>query len=158
MKKLTILLSFLVFVSCAKTKEQIMQESITVEFKKEMDDPSTFEFVSMSITEKITAGERKKIMNEKKLKEFEEMFNNSQSSTNKKQIESILKQKKTEYEFLKSKDDSFEAIYYVGFVARGSNSFGAIIKNNYSAVVLNDEKFTVVHLKEMEQVQNLWGL
>jgi len=42
-----------------------------------------------------------------------------------------------------------EAVYYVDFVARGSNKFGAIIKGKYSATVLNDENRTVVHFKSM---------
>jgi len=38
-----------------------------------------------------------------------------------------------------------EGVYYVRFIARGSNKFGAIIKVTYSTTVLNDDNRTVVH-------------
>lgn len=120
-----------------------MQESISTEFKKDMNDPSTFEFVSMNIGKTIIAGERKKVMNEDFLKNIE-------NYKGKDDWDKTIEQTKREIEFLKDKDNDYEAVYYVDFVARGSNSFGAIIKNNYSATILNDENLTVVHLTKYE--------
>ena len=150
MKKLTILFVAVLFISCTKTKEEKMQENITTEFKKDMNDPSTFEFVSMSIKKTFTVGERKKVMSEKRLKELEAMYKDADWKGRPiDDIKIMLNQQKIEMKFLKNIDDNLEAVYYVDFVARGSNSFGAIIKNNYSATVLNDENLTVVHLKSM---------
>ena len=115
-----------------------MQENITAELKNLMDDPSTFEFVSMNIKKTFTVGERKKVMNEESLKRKIELG-----------MTDLVEQTKKEIENLKDKDDNLEAVYYVDFIARGSNKFGAIIKSRFSATVLNDEKLTVVHFKTM---------
>lgn len=150
MKKLTLIIGLLIFTSCTKTKEEKMQESISTEFKKDMNDPSTFEFVSMNIAKTFTAGERKKVMNEASIKEMEKSLKEREAyGMDNTSYKLLLEQTKKETEFLKSKDDNFEAVYYIDFVARGSNSFGAIIKKDYSATVLNDGSFTVVHLKSM---------
>ena len=137
MKKIVFILVSLLITSC-QTKEELMQKNITTEFKKVMDDPSTFEFVSMNIKKTITVGERKKFMNEDELKDVIRLG-----------MDDLEEQMKKEIEFLKYKDNNLEAVYYVDFVARGSNKFGAIIKSKYSATVLNDENLTVVHLKSM---------
>ena len=139
MKKLLIIAIMLVgLVSCTKTKEEKMQENITNELLQIMDDPSTFQFVSMEINKTFTVGERKKVMNDERLKKAEELG-----------MTGLVKQTKKEMEFLKYKDDNMEGVYYVRFTARGSNKFGAIIKATYSATVLNDDDRTVAHFKQM---------
>ena len=114
---LIIAILFVGFVSCTKTKEEKMQENITNELLQIMDDPSTFQFVSMEINKTITVGERKNVMNEDKLKKAIELG-----------MTGLAEQTKKEIEFLKYKDDNMDAVYYVRFIARGSNKFGAIIK------------------------------
>ncbi len=139
MKTKLLLLAFtlLLVISC-QTKEQLMQKNITAELLNVMDDPSTFEFVSMNIKKTITVGERRKFMNEDKLKDVVRLG-----------AKDLEEQMKKEIEFLKYKDDNLEAVYYVDFIARASNKFGAIIKVKYSATVLNDDNLTVVHFKSM---------
>lgn len=144
MRKLIVLLIVLSVISCAKelTKEEKMQKSITTEFLKTMNDPSTFEFVSMGIKKTFKVSERKKVMNEEHLKDLKKYQGEVVWDV-------MIKQIEIEMEFLKSKNEEEDGVYYVDFVARGSNSFGAIMKNDYSAVVLNDENLTVVNLKQM---------
>ncbi|MDN3643748.1 hypothetical protein QWY87_13610 [Lutimonas halocynthiae] len=139
MKKVAIVfISILFFTSCQKSPEEKMKENITLELKQIMNDPSTFEFVSMEIKKTIKAGERKKTMNEAQLKRFTELG-----------MTDLINQSKQEIPFLKNLDDDYDAVFYVDFVARGSNKFGGIITNKYSATVLNDENRTVVHFKPM---------
>ena len=138
MNRIALVLILLMLISCSKTKEEMMQSNITAELLNVMDDPSTFEFVSMNIKKTITVGERRKFMNEDKLKDVVRLG-----------AKDLEEQMKKEIEFLKYKDDNLEAVYYVDFIARGSNKFGAIIKANYSATVLNDDNLTVVHFKSM---------
>ena len=69
-----------------------MQGNITIELKKEMNDPSTFQFVSMGISKMITAGQRKKVMNKEKLKDIIELG-----------MDDYVEQINTEIEFLKNK-------------------------------------------------------
>jgi len=139
MNKILIIVFMIIgLVSCTQTKEEKMQESITNELLQRMDDPSKFQFVSMEINKIFTVGERKKVMNEERLKRVTELGTTE-----------AIEQTKKEIEFLKFKDDNMEGVYYVKFIARGSNKFGAIIKATYSATVLNDDNRTVVHFKQM---------
>ncbi len=139
MKKLLIYTSaFILLVSCTQTKEEKMQENITNKLLQLMDDPSTFQFVSMDINKTFTVGERKKIINEEYLKEVTELG-----------MTDAIEQANIEIEFLKYKDDNMEGVFYVRFVARGSNKFGTIIKTKYTATVLNDDNRTVVYFKQM---------
>ena len=48
----------------------------------------------------------------------------------------------------KQTDENKEAVYYVDFVAKGTNSFGGIIQSKYSATVLNDENLTVLSISK----------
>ena len=60
-------------------------------------------------------------------------------------------QTQKEYDFIqKTPKDDDEVTYYVQFIAKGTNSFGAIIQTTYSATVLNDENLTVFSVKEMD--------
>ena len=150
MKRIVFLLGLLLLISCSKSKEEMMKSNITSDLKKVIDDSSTFEFVSMNIKKTITVGERKKVMNEGRLIELEDLYKKrGWCGDPTEEIQKMLNQQKMEMEFLKNKDDNLEAVYYVDFIARGSNKFGAIIKANYSATVLNDDNLTVVHFKSM---------
>ncbi len=150
MKYVVLILTLLIFISCSKTKEQKMQESIKTEFKKEKDSSSTYEFVNMEISKTISVGERKKVMNEQRLKELIDLRTNFiEIGMAVDDILSSESQLKKEMEFLKNKDDNLIAVYYVDFVVQSSNKLGAVSKKDYSATVLNDEESTVVHLKSM---------
>jgi len=136
-RKILILLTiFLTLISCTD-KQSVIKENITEILKEEMNNPDSFQFVSMKIKKTISVGERKEIITAEKLKKVYETLGDSK----------LFNQYKTEFEFLqKQTDDEKEAVYYVDFVVRGENSLGAI-KKEYSATVLNDEKLTVVNLK-----------
>ena len=136
-------------VSCDKmkplSKEERMQKSITETFLIDMNDPSTYEFVSMEINKKFTVKERKLVMNDDKLTEIIDLKQRGGD------VDHLIAQMKKEIDFLKYKDDNMEAVYYVRFKARGANSFGAIILSTYSATILNDENLTVVNLKKIKE-------
>lgn len=100
----------------------------------------------MNVKKTIKAGERKEVMNEKRISDLNEF-----SGPGSDEVSGMIEQTKIEIEFLKHLDDNYDAVLYVDFVARGSNQYGAIVKNNYSATVLNDENRTVVHFKPMNK-------
>jgi len=144
MKKLLLLsLTLALFISCGekeKTKEEKMRENIEAKLKPTMKDPASYEFVSMNIKKTISVAERKKTVNEEKLNEIREL-NKDLSSPD------LLNQIETEYTFLKNQtDENKDATYYVDFIAKGTNSFGGVIQNKYSATVVNDDNLTVVGL------------
>jgi len=140
--KLILLLSIVLLSSCNGTKEKKLskeekiQKSISKKVKSVLKNPDSFKFVSMKIKKTITVGERKKTMTKEYLEKVKGLSDD------------LYNQAKTELEFLdKQTDPNKEAVYYVDFEAMGTNSFGALIKNKFSATVLNDENYTVVHLK-----------
>ena len=144
MKKLSlVILTLTVFVSCAekeKTKEEKIRENIEEKLKSIMKDPASYEFVSMSINKTFSVAERKKTVSEEQLKKIRELNKDVPSPD-------LLNQIETEYAFLqKQVDENKDAIYYVDFVAKGTNSFGGVIQNKYSATVVNDDNLTVVGL------------
>ncbi len=127
-----------------------MQESIKSAFKKEMDDTSSYQIGNMKINRNIIVGERRKVMNTQRLKELIDLHKNfTEIGMATDDIVSSKKQLRLEMEFLKDKDDNHIAVYYVDFVVQSSNKTGTVIKKDYSATVLNDEKLTVVHIKSM---------
>ncbi len=150
MNNLTIITIILLstLISCGKsetikepktfTKLENMQKSITDALLIDMNDPSTFEFVSIEVYKTFTVGERKEVINEEKLKRILELDQGG---------ELMIPQVTQEIVFLSDKEDNIEAVYYVRFKARGSNKFGGIVLSTYSAVVLNDKDLTVVNLE-----------
>lgn len=138
MKKLGAVLVVLVVISCSGTIEQRMKESITTEFKKEINDSTTFELESIEIKKTFNVADRKTTFNEEHLKEIIELG-----------MDDYANQMRIEIEFLKSKDTNEIAVFYVDFVIREYNSSGEKVLNDYSATVLNDELFSVVHIKSM---------
>lgn len=144
MKKLLLFtLSLTLFISCGekeKTKEEKMRENIEAKLKPTMKDPASYEFVSMSIKKTFSVAERKETMNEEHLNKVRELNEQLPSPE-------LLNQAETEYAFLqKQTDENKDAVYYVDFVAKGTNSFGGVIQNKYSATVVNDDDLTVVSL------------
>ncbi|WP_070786781.1 hypothetical protein [Flavobacterium crassostreae] len=142
MKKVLIaIFCFATLVSCEK-KEDKMKENITLKLKEQLKNPDSFEFVSMNISKTFTVKERKQTTTLKSLNEIKEI--NKQLPS-----EDLLKHIETEYNFLeKQTDENKEAVYYVDFVAKGTNSFGGIIQSKYSATVLNDENLTVLSISK----------
>jgi hypothetical protein len=144
---LLLLLTFTLITSCnqkGKTKEEKIRENIEAKLKPTFKDPASYEFVSMSIKKTFSVAERKQNVNEEQLENVRKL--NEQLPS-----EDLLNQIETEFGFLKRQtDDNKDAVYYVDFVAKGTNSFGGIIQSNYSATVLNDENYTVVGLKSMD--------
>ena len=143
MKKLLLTLTLTLFISCGekeKTKEEKMRENIEAKLKPTMKDPASYEFVSMNIRKTFSVAERKKTVNEEQLKQIRELNKDVPSPD-------LLNQIETEYAFLqKQTDENKDATYYVDFVAKGTNSFGGVIQNKYSATVVNDDNLTVVGL------------
>jgi len=121
-----------------KDKDEIIKENISNYLKNLMNDPKSFEFVSMRIKKQIPVKERVKTINEKSLKEVLNLTGKD---------DRLYKQFETEYNFLKKiKDSNKIAVFYVDFIARGKNKFNATITNKYSATVLNDKNYTVINL------------
>ncbi len=136
-------LTLTLFISCGekeKTKEDKMRDNIEAKLKPTLKDPASYEFVSMNIKNTISVAERKKTMNEEHLNKVRELNEELPSPE-------LLNQAETEYAFLqKQTDENKDAVYYVDFIAKGTNSFGGIIQNKYSATIVNDDNLTVVGL------------
>ena len=120
-------------------KQEIIKENITIVLKERMENPDSFQFVSMNTNKTISVEDRKKLITEEnKQKVLELAGENSE----------IYNQYKTEFAFLqKQKDNNKDAVYNIDFIAKVENKFGVIVKKKYLAIVLNDENFTVVHFK-----------
>jgi hypothetical protein len=142
MKKVLIaVLCFVTLISCEK-KEDKMKENITSKLKEQLKNPDSFEFVSMNVSKTFTVKERKETTTKESLDNIREI--NKQLPS-----EDLLKHIETEYNFLeKQTDENKEAVYYVDFVSKGTNSFGGIIQSKYSATVLNDDNLTVLSISK----------
>lgn len=148
MKKsiLVTILAMLLF-SCS-SDESKMKESITNKIKEHLKNPDSFEFVSMEIKSKISLDTVAKRVNLKNINEFRQLITESDTDENK----DFLNRLQKEYDFTKVyKGDKNEAEYYVTFVAKGTNSYGAIIQSTYEAQVLNDENKTTLSVTEIEK-------
>ena len=148
MKKfLLLLITITIFISCGekeKTKDEKIRENIEAKLKPTMKDPASYEFVSMNIKKTFSVAERKKTVNEKQLQKVRELNEQMPSPD-------LLNQVETEYSFLQNQtDENKDAVYYIDFVAKGTNSYGGVIQNKYSATVVNDDNLTVVGIKSME--------
>jgi len=144
-KLLTIFLTITLFVSCSDKegrKEKRMRQNIESKLKPMMNDPASYEFVSMTVNKTITVGERKEVITEEHLKEVRDL--NERMS-----IPELLYRTEAEYDFLKNQpDNDMDAVYFVDFVAKGTNIYGGVIQSNYSATVINDDELTVINLKK----------
>ncbi len=141
-----ILLS-LIFISCSNSDDKI-KESISVKIKENLKVPDSFEFVSMKITSKISLDTLKKRVNLKSINEFKELIKDSEDTSNK----DFLKTMEKQFEFTENyKGNNSEAAYYVNFIAKGTNSFGAIIQSSYEAFVLNNDDKTTLSVTEIDK-------
>ena len=149
MKKLVVavVLVIIMMVGCSeavvvvveKNQIEIIQKSIEKAIKKDMNDPSSFQFLSLQITKRVKVGERKKFANEDTLNDLK---NNPYST------QDFIDQVEAEMEHLKGKSDDEGAIIFVDYKIRGSNTFGGIVKEQYSIICLDDENSTVVSVKQ----------
>lgn len=143
MKKLLLFTLFLtLLIACGeKEKEEKMREIIEAKFKPTMKNPASYEFVSMNIEKTISVAERKKTINEEYLNKVR-ILNRGllpmPELLNEAEIENAFLQKQT--------DENKDAVYYVDFIAKGTNSYGAVIQHKYSARVLNDDNLTVLNI------------
>ena len=144
MKNLILVMLATLFMACVeplKSKEEIIQENITLELRRSMKDPDSFEFVSMEITETFTVKQRKEIITKDVIDDLRKIGKRID-------ITDFLICVEREFSFLsKQTDNDKEAIYFVDFSARGKNSFGVIVKNDYSATILNDKGSSILSLK-----------
>ena len=148
MKKLLLglLLSMTLF-SCSNNESK-MKESITNKIKENLKNPDSFEFVSMNIKTNISVDEVKKRINLESLNEFKKLINAESSQEDK----DFLAQLEKNYNFIENyTGPKNESEYYVTFVSKGSNSYGAIIQSSYEAHVLNDDDKTTLSVTEIEK-------
>lgn len=142
MKKLlfTLFAATVLLTSC-ENKEDKIKENITAKLKERMKDPDSFEFVSMAVRDTAKVKERKEIITAEEVAELKAIPAEVEGAAQ------LAESFETEHNFLKKQtDDNKDAIYFVDFVAKGTNTFGAKIQGKYQATVLNDENFTVVSL------------
>lgn len=133
--------------SCSNNEGK-MKESITIKIKENLKNPDSFEFVSMNIKTNISVDEVKKRINLESLNEFKKLINAESSQEDK----DFLAQLEKNYNFIENyTGPKNEAEYYVTFVSKGSNSYGAIIQSSYEAHVLNDEDKTTLSVTEIEK-------
>ncbi len=148
MKKILIVLLLSISLFSCSNNESKMKESITNKIKENLKNPDSFEFVSMVIKTKVSVEDVKKRINLKSLNEFKKLINDSSSQENK----DFLAQLEKNYNFIENyKGDKNEAEYYVTFVAKGTNSYGAVIQSSYEAHVLNDDDKTTLSVTEIEK-------
>ncbi|MEN8125504.1 MAG: hypothetical protein ABFR32_10280 [Bacteroidota bacterium] len=120
-------------------KQDIIKENITIVLKERMNNPDSFQFVSMNTNKTILVEERKKLITKENVQRVYELAGDKSE---------IYNQYKTEFDFLQKQNDNYkDAVYIIDFIAKVENKFGAIINKKYLAIVLNDENFTVVHFK-----------
>ena len=121
MRKLVVLLGIIMTVRCSegvvvgKTPIEIMQKSIEEAIKKDMNDPSSFQFLSLQITNRVKVGKRKEFANEDTLNDLK---NNPYST------QDFIDQIEAEVEHLKGKSDYEGAIIFVDYKIRRPNTFG----------------------------------
>lgn len=145
MKNLVLCLITAIFlIGCSNSSEtekqlprkERMKISAISAVKPTMKDPASFEFVSLSVTDSATVGERKEIVNEEELKKVME-FTLPEADELKQQVQ-------LEYDFLKNQTQEDKiAVYFIDMQAKGTNSFGGVIQNTFRLTLLNDSSFTV---------------
>lgn len=117
----------------------VIKNNIELKLKEVMHNPESFEFVNMVITDTFSVKNRREVLNDETYKKIiDNPYTSSQMHFLTKELYSYL-QKQT--------DENKDAIYYIDFNARGTNTFGAKVLNNYSVTVLNDENYTILLLK-----------
>lgn len=147
MKKLLLGLVMILSLFSCSSNEGKMKESITNKIKEHLKNPDSFEFVSMNVKTTISVDDVKKRINLESLNEFKKLINAESSQEDK----DFLAQLEKNYNFIENyTGPKNEAEYYVTFVAKGTNSYGAVIQSNYEAHVLNDDDKTTLSVTEIK--------
>jgi hypothetical protein len=136
-KLLSLFLITFVLISCNKNVDSLLKEKITQKIKPTFKNPDSFEFVSLEYKTENVKTRKPKITKEK----IESLIGNEFG------VELMERMKKEKLFLDKQTDENVVAVYLVKFIAKGTNSFGAIIQNEYNVEVLNDEEFSILSLK-----------
>lgn len=166
MKKLLIPMIAIVmglsFASCEKTQEQILQEMIEAKLKENMNNPKSYEFVSMSSTDSIMSKwkeELEALLMEQSVKALNSKNKRLYSQSDMKYLYSH-KERIAFLDSVKINNNKMDSIlkvyeskmnsyvpklkgYSVLFKFRGQNEFGATVLNEYK-IVLNNELTEIV--------------
>jgi len=146
--KVIVILIFVIGLNSCVSDESKIKESIETSFKMRMNDPESFELVDFQLFDTISdisLDYKQKIDNKKGREAFNEFI--------KIEGEYIVNQFiKIEGKFVgeyivNDKSNMFR----VEVVIRGSNAFGAKIRNEYLVDVLNDKDFTVLRTMTREE-------
>ncbi|HLF51064.1 hypothetical protein [Flavobacterium sp.] len=134
MKKISLFILVLIFANCTQKDE--IKEKVINAVKINLKNPDSFEFVNYEVFKTVNFKEAKI-----GLPIIKEMIRISTG------LEKVKYQK--QFEFVNSaKNESDIAYYDTYLVAKGTNSFGAIIQSKYYVKVLNNKTFDIVVLKE----------
>ena len=172
MKKLFIVMTAALmaslFFSCEKTQEQVLQEMIEAKLKENMNNPKSYEFVSMGSADSIMSKwteeleaflleQSAKALNSKNKRLYAQsdmkyLYSHKERiafldsvKINNNKIDSILN-------IYKSKMDSYIPKlkgYSIIFNFRGQNEFGATVLNSYKIIFYEDFS----EIKEMKQLE-----
>ena len=140
-----IFITSMLFVACESvlTKHDKIHASIENKFLELGFDESRFEIVEMTISKTFTVNERRNIIDLDHLKGLEVVVDH---------FPDLLKQARMEYNFLEGQNNgSKEATYYVDFLARVKDGSGKTDLKNYSAIILNDDKYSIVNIRGIDQ-------
>ena len=147
MRKLLFLISVILLISCAdeqKTRNEKIRENAESLIKPKLKSVSSYNFLSMNVTEEISVSERRKVINDKFLNKTKELSSKTNSARD------ILISAQKEYDFLnKQTDKNKTALFYYDFIFEATNSFGGVIKNKYFVSVLNDDNYTVLRVRKV---------
>lgn len=139
----------MVLLASCQSQESKINESITKEFKKIVNDPSKFELVSVEIIGEETMGDLKLGGdNEATLLYYKFNSENKDDSSDTFFINLVsdkLETNKKMYAFVKKRinDDEYVALYKLTVIVRATNDFGALIMKEFRVMLMNDEDFTV---------------
>ena len=143
MKTLFPFLAAALMLSCSpstsSTPEDQLRKNIETELFKVLNDPSSYEYVSMTTKRELTLKERCKTVNKKELQNYIEKGFNDAS----------INQIQKELAYYNTISDSAEIVLrYVTVTCRATNKFGAKILGDFSATVLANNE--VVRIKQMD--------
>lgn len=173
MKKIILMaLVVIVATSCAKTKDEIARDFIESQIKDGMNDPSSYEFASMTPLDSVFS----EFKNEKETIELEDEIRFLKGMTKffrskaedpfykryypKKDIEQakdsldyyIRKSEEKETEIAKLESEYIPRMvgYKTTFSCRGKNAFGAMIKNTYE-LIISENLDSLIKVKMVEK-------
>lgn len=158
--------------SCSKTKDEIAREFIESQIKEGMNDPSSYEFASMTPLDSVFS----ELKDEKEMIELEDEIRFLKGMTkffrskaedsfykryySKKDIDQakdsldyyIRKSEEKEAEMAKLESEYIPMMvgYKTKFSCRGKNAFGAMIKNTYE-LVISESLDSLIEVRMVEQ-------